>query len=162
MQQSKKFYLLPFFPANLLGSKLHRQAPQYQGKHSTLIWGAVYFLCSGLLSCGSLPQSGMNAINFGVGVDVTNIRDLQPRNDKSTVYLQGKVTKQVPLLEHRVYQLQDSTGTIWVLTKQTGLQPQDKLLIKGNIRYQSIPLAGKDFGEVYVEEQQRLERTPAS
>jgi len=48
------------------------------------------------------------------------------------------------------YQLQDSTGTIWVLTNQAGLQLEDKVLIKGNIHYQSIPLAGKDFGEVYA------------
>jgi hypothetical protein len=133
MQQAKNFYLLPFY----------------------------FFLLGGLLSCGRLPQSAMNAINIRPRVDVTNIRDIQPRDNESTVYLQGEVTKQVPLLEHRVYQLQDATGTIWVLTNQTGLQPQDKLLIKGNVRYQSIPLAGKDFGEVYVEEQQRLERTPA-
>jgi len=63
-------------------------------------------------------------------------------------------------LEQWAYQLQDSTGTIWVLTNQAGLQLEDKVLIKGNIHYQSIPLAGKRFWEVYVHEQEQLERTP--
>lgn len=134
MQQAKNFYLVPFY----------------------------FFLLGGLLSCGSLPQASMNAINFRPGVDVTNIREIKPEQDfEATVYLQGKVVKQVPLLERRVYQLQDLTGTIWILTNQTDLQLEDKVLIKGNVRYQNIPLAGKDFGEVYVEEQQQLERIPA-
>jgi len=33
------------------------------------------------------------------------------------------------------------------------------MLVKGKLRYQSIPLAGKDFGELYVEEQERLIRS---
>lgn len=130
--QIKNFYLLPFY----------------------------FFLLGGLLSCGSLPQSSMNAINLRPGVATTNIRDIKPQDFKAKVYLQGKVAQVVPLLEQWAYQLQDSTGTIWVLTNQAGLQLEDKVLIKGNIRYQSIPLAGKDFGEVYVQEQEQLERTP--
>jgi hypothetical protein len=130
IMQTKNFYLLPFY----------------------------FFLLGGLFSCGSLPESSMNAINLKVGVDISKIRDVRPELD--TVYLQGKVVKLVPLLERQVYQLQDSTGSIWVLTNQTSLQLEDKVLIKGNIRYRSIPLAGKDFGEVYVEEQKQLERIP--
>lgn len=131
MQQAKNFYLLPFY----------------------------FFLLGGLLSCGSLPQSSMNAINLRPKVDVTNIREIKlQRDNEATVYLQGKVAKQVPLVERRVYQLQDLSGTIWVLTNQTALKQGDKVLVKGKVRYQSIPLAGKDFGEVYVEEQEQLER----
>ena len=130
--QIKNFYLLPFY----------------------------FYLLGGLLSC-DLPQSSMNAINLRPKVDVTNIREIKlQRDNKATVYLQGKVAKQVPLVERRVYQLQDLSGTIWVLTNQTALQQGDKVLVKGKVRYQSIPLAGKDFGEVYVEEQEQLERTP--
>lgn len=135
MQQVKNLYLIPLY----------------------------FFLLAGLISCGSLPQSSLNAINLGPGADVTNIRDIKPaRDNEATVYLRGKVAKQVPLVDWWVYQLQDETGTIWVLTNQTGIQQGDEVVVKGKVRYQSIPLVGKDFGEVYVEEQQQIERIPAS
>lgn len=138
--------------------------PQDQGKRIyTLIWGAFYFfLLGGLLGCGDLTKSSLNALNITAGIDVTPIRDLKPQQDNNaTVYLQGKVAKQVPLLKQHVYQLQDSTGTIWVLSHHTTPQLGDEVLVKGQMRYQSIPLAGKEFGEVYVKEQEQLERTPA-
>ena len=132
MQQAKNFYLLPFY----------------------------FFLLGVLLSCGRLTQYGMNDINSGLGINVTNIHDLSPQPQEATVYLKGKVTQIVPLLKQRAYQLQDSTGTIWVLTNQTGIQPGEQVLIKGTIRYQHILQAGKDSGEAYVEEQQ-LEHVPS-
>lgn len=150
--QAKVFYLLRSSNVDI---------SQNRGGYN-LIWSTFYlFLLGGLLGCGKLPQSGMNAINFRPGVDVTNIRDIKPRDNEATLYLQGKVASQVPLLERRVYQLQDLTGTIWVSTNQSDLWPGDRVLVKGKLRYQSIPLAGKDFGEFYVEEQQQLERIPA-
>lgn len=133
MQQSKRFYLAPFY----------------------------FFLVGGLF-CVSLVHFGLSSIDFISGTNVINIRDINPKQDNdATVYLQGKVAHRVPLLDWQMYQLQDASGKIWVLTEQKDLQLADKVLIKGNIRYQSIPLAGKDFGEVYVQEQQQLEHTPA-
>lgn len=134
MQQAKKIYILPFY----------------------------FFVLGALFSCGPLIQSGLNGINFRLGVHVTDIRDLKAQRDNNVmVYVQGKVAKQIPLLERQVYQLQDSTGTIWVLTNQTSIQQGDEVLVKGKLRYESIPLAGKDFGELYIEEQEQLERIPA-
>lgn len=147
VQQAKNFALLPVLS-------------QYQGKRiSTLIWGAVYFFLLALMSCGNLAQFGINTPSLRLGLDVTNIRDLKLQDNNAKVYLQGKVTHFVPLFKQQVYQLQDSTGTIWVLTHQAGSQPGDEMLVKGKLRYQSIPLAGKDFGELYVEEQERLIRS---
>ena len=136
--------------------------------------GLTFFLLAGLLSCGSLG-SGINASSFRIGVNVTPIRELKPRQDlnsgkakagvktnvdrkqmsldNATVYIQGKVEKQVPLLQRRVYQINDSTGKIWVITNQTGLREGDQVVIKGQLRYQNIPLGGKEYGEVYLEEQ---------
>jgi len=33
-------------------------------------------------------------------------------------------------------------------------------LIQGTVRYQRIPIGGKDLGEVYVEEREQLFHTP--
>jgi len=129
------------------------------GKNFYLL--ACYFLTVGLLSCGRLPPAAMNSISMGLGVNVANIRDIKPERDNdATVYLRGKVVRQVPLVDWRMYQLQDSTGKIWVLTNKADLRLQDQILIQGKVRYHSIPIEGKDFGEVYVEEQQQLERIP--
>jgi len=134
MQQSRRFYVIPF-----------------------------YFFIVGGLVCVSLVQFGVSSINSIFGTNVTDIADINRNLDTNyTVYLQGKVAHRVPLLESQMYQLQDASGRIWVLTDQKDLQLNDEVMIKGNVRYQSIPLAGKDFGEVYVQEQQQLEHTPAS
>lgn len=132
MQQSKRFYLAPFY----------------------------FFLVSGLF-CVSLVHFGLSSIDFMSGTNIINIRDIDPKDNNATVYIQGKVAHRVPLLDLQVYQLQDASGKIWVLTEQKDLQLADKVLIKGNVRYQSIPLVGKDFGEVYVREQQQLEHSSA-
>ncbi len=119
--------------------------------------GLTFFLLFGLLGCGKVTQSAINAI----GVNVTPIAELRPQQDSATVYLQGKVANVVPLLQQqRVYQLKDSSGTIWVVTNKANLQVEDQVVIQGKLRYRSIPLAGKEFGEVYLEEEQQLERQP--
>lgn len=77
------------------------------------------------------------------------------------VRLRGTVGDRAPLLNGQVYQLQDSTGTIWVLTSDTTLKTGDQVFIRGRVRYQSIPLAGREQGEFYIEELSQLERSAA-
>lgn len=112
--------------------------------------GLILCLLGGLLSCGHLGQFGMNAI----GANITLIQDLKPQQDDgTTVYVQGQVEKRIPLLNQYAYQINDSTGKIWVVTNQAGLGKGEQVVIKGKVRHQSIPLAGKEYGEVYIEEQ---------
>jgi hypothetical protein len=89
-----------------------------------------------------------------IGVNVTSIKELkQQLKDNPTVYIQGKVERQVPLLQQKAYQINDSTAKIWVITHQTNLKPGDQAVFKGQLRYQSIQLGGKEYGEVYLEEE---------
>lgn len=112
------------------------------------------FLLIGLLSCGKLPPYAMNGINL-MGASAVKIGELKPKTGNgTTVRLQGKIVQQVPLAGWRMYQLQDSTGKIWVLTKRTDVRSQTSVSIEGKVYFQSIPIAGQDFGEIYVEEQQ--------
>jgi hypothetical protein len=108
------------------------------------------FLVMGLASCSTLKAS-----NLIIGSNVTPIREIiKPEQDKQTiVYVQGKVEKEVPLIQRRAYQINDSTGKIWVVTNQANLKEGAPVVIKGKLRYQSIPLAGQEFGEVYIEEE---------
>jgi len=118
-------------------------------------------LASGFFSCGNLPMSQLN-----LGFNVTSIGDIQQKRQvDGEVYLRGKVENRAPFVGNAAYQLQDGTGTIWVLTNQALPQLGDEVLLKGEVRYKSITLkelAGKDLGEVYVEEVEQLKRTPAA
>jgi hypothetical protein len=110
--------------------------------------GLGFFLLFGLASCGNTTFSSMNAI----GANITPIKELTPQQNNSTVYIQGKIEKHAPLLNKHVYRLNDSTGKILVLTNQKGLKVGSQIVMKGQLRYKSIPLAGQELGEVYLEE----------
>lgn len=112
--------------------------------------GLTLLLLVGLLSCGSLGYLGINAI----GANITQIQDLKAQQQGGkTLYVQGKVEKRVPLLNRYAYQINDSTGKIWVVTNQTGLRQGAQVVIKGKVRYQSIPLGDKEYGEFYIDEE---------
>ncbi|WP_341733915.1 DNA-binding protein [Microcoleus sp. EPA2] len=117
-------------------------------------------IASGLLSCANLPGS-----KFNFGFNVSKISDIQQKRQVDTeVYLQGKVENRAPFVGNAAYQLQDASGSIWVLTKQALPQLGDEIMLKGQVRYKSIKLKGfaEDLGEVYIEEVELLQRTPAA
>ena len=121
------------------------------------------FIVGSLISCSSSGHFSFNGINVKIGRNVTNISNIKSPNNQGTVYLQGRVTNIVPLSKPwQAYQMQDSSGTIWAITSQRGLKITDNVLIEGNLRYQSIPMETQELGDFYVEEQQRIEHTPAS
>ena len=116
--------------------------------------GLIFILVVGLCSCGILTSRGLNGTNFTIGSNVTPIREIKPEQDnKATVYIQGKVEHKAPLIKQWAYQISDSTGKIWVVTNQKNLAEEAQVVIKGKVRYRSIPLAGKELGEVYLEEE---------
>lgn len=128
-------------------------------KHLSFIT-IYFFLAVGMLGCSQVPLA-MNSISLSLGSNASNIRDIKLKPDnEAPVYLQGKVTRQVPLVDWTMYQLQDSTGSIWVLARKTELQLADRVTIQGKVHYQSIPINSKEFGEIYIEEQKQLERIP--
>jgi hypothetical protein len=132
-QQSKMFYLLPF---------------------CFLLFGG------GLVSCSRSTSLGIGGFNLSqFGGNVTKIGDIQQnQTTTSTLYLRGQVVTRAPFLEAGAYKLQDGTGTIWVITNQTVPNVGDEVSIKGQPQFQSIPVSGQDLGEVFVQEEQQLER----
>jgi hypothetical protein len=123
-----------------------QQANNFYNSLSVGYWGLFCLILTGLTSCSNLNLAT-------IGTNITPIRDLTPQKSNVTVYIQGKVEKHAPLLQKHVYQLDDTTGKIWVLTNQDNLRVGSQIVIKGQVRYQSIRLGGKELGESYVEEQ---------
>jgi hypothetical protein len=85
--------------------------------------------------------------------NVTPIQEIQREKEKqSTVYIQGKVEKQAPFIGQQAYQVADATGKIWVITKKSDLKVGQDVVLKGQVKYKSIPLGGQEYGEIYLEE----------
>jgi len=146
MQQAKIFSLSFLYGDSLLNFCKKSMVPYRLG--------LTCFLVVGLCSCGSLTSSGSSGmLPLKIGSNVTPIREIKAKQgNQAIVYIQGKVEKQAPLMKQQAYQINDTTGKIWVVTNQTSLEEGAQVVIKGIVRYQSIPLAGKELGEVYLEE----------
>ncbi|WP_193197734.1 hypothetical protein [Nostoc sp. MG11] len=145
MQQTKNFSLSFLYGDNLL---------DFCKKSMPYRLGLICFSVIGLYSCGMTSSGSSGILPLKNGTNVTPIREIKPKqNNQAIVYIQGKVEKQAPLMKQQAYQINDSTGKIWVVTNQTGLEQGAQVVIKGKVRYQSIPLAGKELGEVYLEEE---------
>lgn len=119
----------------------------------------------GLAGCNpfaaSVKQlSEVKEIQFLAGT--SNIGDLHnPSGQTSTVVLKGKVSNRIPLVGGTAYELQDSSGQVWVVTKDAAPNQGDEVMIKGVLRYQSIRFNGKEQGSLYVEQQEQMQHLPA-
>lgn len=122
-----------------------RSRREWKGQwvEGNLLPGLTIGLTIGLTSCSGL----------------TTIRQVQQHPQRSwfnsTVQLQGMIVDRAPLINAEVYQIQDATGKIWVFTPDPGLQVGQQIRVKGEVRFESIPLAEQERGEAYIEEQQR-------
>jgi uncharacterized protein YdeI (BOF family) len=134
----------------------HQKFFMITAKHQVLRIGTVSLMMGGLCGCANLAKSRLSFLPRP-NVPITTIGDVQKSATKSsTVYLEGEVGKQVPLLESSAYELKDSTGSIWVVTKQKAPNQKEQVLLKAKVQHKNISVGGKTLKEVYVEEQQRL------
>jgi hypothetical protein len=128
-----------------------------------LRWMGIALVVSwGAAACQSSPLASTPLNNLVSQWSVTNISQLlQTRPQNTIVTIRGKVQAIAPLAGTSAYQLEDASGKIWVLTSNPNLpKVGDILLIKGQTRYESIIVAGQDRGELYLQEQEILERQP--
>lgn len=72
----------------------------------------------------------------------------------NSIRLQGRVGHLAPLLKGQVYELQDATGKIWVLSPNRQLKSGQQIVVRGRLRREPIEIAGQNLSEVYIEEQQ--------
>ncbi len=84
----------------------------------------------------------------------------QPGQDLNgrSVYIEGKAVDRVPLLDGRVYRIEDKTGWIWVLSQGNAddITLGKTVKLKASLRYQPIQLGPQETNEIYAIEEQRL------
>jgi len=74
---------------------------------------------------------------------------------QNAIYVEGIVRDRVPLLKRGAYQLQDKTGTIWVITQQSLPESGQALKIQAKIKSKSIVLHKQLSQKVYLQEVER-------
>ncbi len=84
------------------------------------------------------------------------------RHGQGTVYLQGQVDRHLSLVGQGLYQLQDSSGQIWVLSPQAPPPLGTQVTIRAQLHYEPILMADQEVGEHYAEELERLVTPPPS
>jgi uncharacterized protein YdeI (BOF family) len=75
----------------------------------------------------------------------------QPQSDQ-VIYLRGSIGRTVPLLQGTVYELQDATGRIWVLSRNQVPKTGTEVLIRGIVRQEAIP-AHLGAASIFIEQQ---------
>ncbi|MEA5533847.1 DNA-binding protein [Crocosphaera sp. XPORK-15E] len=124
--------------------------------------GILSLLVGGLVGCTPLNYLGL------AQTPLTPIREISPQTNPQTtpeagiIYIEGKVVDRAPFMESGSYQLQDATGTVWVLTNGDLPQTGQEIIIKGKVAYQSIPIGGQDVGELYIVEVEKLDTPPVA
>lgn len=73
------------------------------------------------------------------------------------VYVEGKVLRQSPLLNGMAYEIQDSTGRIWIQTQRQDVVLGETVHVQGQLRRHEADIGGLDFGDVYLEELRQVE-----
>ncbi len=74
----------------------------------------------------------------------------------TSVYLSGTIVQQVPLVEGRLYELRDESGSIWVMaaSESEALITGNNIQVQGIVAYETIAIAGQEQGELYIQQQQ--------
>lgn len=87
------------------------------------------------------------------GQSADTINSLMVDRVNETVVITGTVSRRVPLLEGWLYQMQDDTGSLWVLTQRSAPEVGENATVEGLVRYETIAVEAIDASEVYLEEQ---------
>ena len=78
------------------------------------------------------------------------------RHGQGVVYLQGQVQRHLSLVGQGLYELQDESGRVWVLSPQAPPPLGTHVRIRAQLHYEPILMADQDIGEHYAEELERL------
>ncbi len=144
--------------------QFHQLRWQYRWWYSHWQGATVVMALLTLTACGQLaPSAAIEDTMKGVPVAITTdrIQDIQVATRRDMpVQLQGKIGKRVPLLDGIVYELQDGTGTIWVLTQEPLPPSGDTVVIQGKLRQQTIQLNHRTQTSTYVEQEKQLQHVP--
>lgn len=110
------------------------------------------WLCLGaaLLTGLILSCSSFNPLGLAQGqVPIEQIRQSQ---EPRTVQVQGTVIKLASFLQGGAYQIQDTTGIIWVKTDRPLPKPGENVVVTGQVNRQVVTVDQSQWDEFYLQE----------
>ncbi len=104
----------------------------------------VFWLCLSLALTGCGPLARL-------GIGTTPIAQIEQNPSRYTnVYVRGRVVKQIGVFGQGVYEIQDSSGSLWVITDK-GLPAMNSTVTVRGKAQEGIVLGGRSFGVSLVE-----------
>lgn len=87
---------------------------------------------------------------------VKSIQQVTSQDNGDTTRVAGVVRQQVPLVEQWLYQIEDASGSLWVLTPSPPPSVGSQVTLEAQIHYESVLMEGAEVGEHYAIEVERL------
>lgn len=86
-----------------------------------------------------------------------DIGELTSEKADRTVAVSGRVTQRSALLEGWLYQVQDSSGSVWILTEKEAPAVNESVTVEGTVRYEPVVVGEIDASGIYLEERSHRE-----
>ncbi len=103
-----------------------------------------------LLLCLSLALGGCGQL-ARLGIGTTPIAQIEQNPARYTdVYVRGRVVNQIGVFGQGVYEIQDPSGSLWVITNK-GLPAMNSTVTVRGKAQEGISVAGRHFGVSLVE-----------
>jgi hypothetical protein len=103
----------------------------------------------GLLLAGCNPTPG--TLSQFDPSPATAIESLNRQKENSAVVVAGRVVTVAPLIGRVAYEVQDATGTIWVLAPQAPAA-NSEVKVHGTLRFESVRIENQETSEVYIQQ----------
>lgn len=78
----------------------------------------------------------------------------QPQKVERSISLTGSVIQRLAIVNGWLYQIDDGTGQVWVLTENVAPAVGNNVDVDGVLRYEAIIINEADLGDYYLEEKQ--------
>ena len=115
--------------------------------------GLCLSVIAGCSASPNLPAASNNVISMLESGEKVKIKEVGSKRNR-VVQVQGRINAQAPLMGgQRAYEVQDETGSVWVVTSRAVPATGSQVTIQGKVRLEKIDLAGQDQSAVYIEQQ---------